>query len=897
MEVWDALENLQYLRVRRMWFRWSPLPAFRDLHTLIIHSVASILAPMGETWEAISLYAPNIAKISLHSTGCTRMRAPLPTLHFLCLTDRDVSFGDDPTLATPLSSFHAPGMLRMHLEALSTSSLSCFTLRSGLSAVKDLTLCIKKIDANQLQRFFCLIPALSFLDILRSDYRVLHVLCMPPWSPPGEPVPVAMACPALSVLAVSKVGPDRVRAFAERRSASSDALEHFIFCRGFFGGLYGEDVIWLSARFAVGAMIDYTRPEWISCDQAISLLDSNASAHEAGSMLIDNSFDTGDSDVFDHLDLSHVSEDGDIAPTIFRESTYRLMVLAWPTPRWPARQGTIPIEIWLHIFECMCNGVAPSFFEYNSLCDHVCESSAEWAPIVEGCSAFWRKLPIDCNTEVADVERHLTFCGTDLFDVNILFDVDNNFSDAPTIGHADIPARRCVCLWSTMDLFMEPILRGLGSASAPNMEALFFSGVSHSARRRCDRLFLEPPPLFSGGLPRLIRLHLLSTALPWGETHYYGRLEELEYASLALDVRPPADSFIRCLLASDDIRELTLCGPVVLPIDPLLPFGCYTMPSLDALSIVTVGDYRATFDLLSFGSFPSLLELYLQYFDPYAWRASREVNLFSTVRDLSINGGSLSTDMTAIFQSFIALRSLDLTNTSPGFFYAFIAIPADSCRSLHRLAVGDVPLDLLWGFISTRPAACDLDSLVCVRGLGPKLLTVDEMVLAAIRRRVACFRPASSVIFKIVNESIRACVIQQHSTVAVACEMLSLLAIMVVGLGGSTVGCVGIDAVVPNPRVGGGVRNTVSGRNLSLYILNDNNIPFWNHMEYTYEFQCMRKDLSRILEHHKLCIAVEYPLNKMLATLTKAEVIHLSSLHKVWVPTKLSAVKCRELVA
>ncbi|KAJ7678211.1 hypothetical protein DFH06DRAFT_1465958, partial [Mycena polygramma] len=56
---------------------------------------------------------------------------------------------------------------------------------------------------------------------------------------------------------------------------------------------------------------------------------------------------------------------------------------------------------------------------------------------------------------------------------------------------------------------------------------------------------------------------------------------------------------------------------------------------------------------------------------------------------------------------------------------------------------------------------------------------------------------------------------------------------------------------------GGGPRQTINGRLLSPYLVRDNGIVSWIHMEYSFEFQCARGDLTSVLQRHRNCVAVD----------------------------------------
>ncbi|KAJ6520776.1 hypothetical protein DFH09DRAFT_1098195 [Mycena vulgaris] len=90
------------------------------------------------------------------------------------------------------------------------------------------------------------------------------------------------------------------------------------------------------------------------------------------------------------------------------------------------------------------------------------------------------------------------------------------------------------------------------------------------------------------------------------------------------------------------------------------------------------------------------------------------------------------------------------------------------------------------------------------------------------------------------------------------------------------------DIIVPSGvRTGGGARQTVTGRVLSPYIVNHNNIAAWELMDYSFEFQCKEVDAPGVLARHKNCIAVNIPLSNISRILTKLEIVKLSKLHEI----------------
>ncbi|KAJ6536066.1 hypothetical protein B0H19DRAFT_1079597 [Mycena capillaripes] len=105
-------------------------------------------------------------------------------------------------------------------------------------------------------------------------------------------------------------------------------------------------------------------------------------------------------------------------------------------------------------------------------------------------------------------------------------------------------------------------------------------------------------------------------------------------------------------------------------------------------------------------------------------------------------------------------------------------------------------------------------------------------------------------------------------------------------------------STVPNERLmsvryGGGARQTINGRLLAPYMVNNNEIPAWVHMEYAFEFQCERDGLPAVLQRHKNCVAVDMPLSNMMDLLTKSDILSLSKLHDVWIPARMKVQECK----
>ncbi|KAJ7710924.1 hypothetical protein B0H17DRAFT_1124001 [Mycena rosella] len=592
---------------------------------------------------------------------------------------------------------------------------------------------------------------------------------MTPWPPLSASLGYRTACPLLSVLAVSDAEPIRVRKFVQARlSLGAAAMDHVVFRHGLKGNYFGDDLNWLQTSMAVGAKMAYDEPKWIESDDITTLptYPSPLAPPFVGCVYL----------CLWHLVFilwqkiqktclaQHIS----VGPRLLSywsksdastdDATYRLMVLAWPTPKWPLRNGTMPVEIWLDVFDWVCNGMDLSFSESTRLRDGLCEASDEWAHVVEANSSFWRRLSIDCETKVGNIEHHLQFCGPTLFDVTVRFDPVNYFSEDASIDSADIPERvavatRClitaasalpqwrrVCLWSLTDTFMEPIIGVLGSLYAPNIESLMVFGISPAAEDRCDHLFVWPPTLFGAGIPRLLNLHPLSAVLPWGAPLYFRNLQELEYASLPLIIRPSPQNLVLSLLASTSLRELTVRGCIVRPMDPAQHIPQYIVSGLQVLTIVATHDCQPMFDMLAMGAFPSLTELHLQAFEQPHWTSLYRTTVLSHIHTLSIARGQSAGNMSAVFGSLSALRSLDISEAGYEYFYSLMNAGGGSCPMLRHLSVGDVPIDTIFDFVRARPEGARLETVVLLPALVHVFSDVEKEAIKGIKCMVDTFR-------------------------------------------------------------------------------------------------------------------------------------------------------------
>ncbi|KAJ6520781.1 hypothetical protein DFH09DRAFT_1098200 [Mycena vulgaris] len=189
---------------------------------------------------------------------------------------------------------------------------------------------------------------------------------------------------------------------------------------------------------------------------------------------------------------------------------------------------------------------------------------------------------------------------------------------------------RHVCLWSTTDVFMQHILDIFGPLAGPNIESLLFAGSTYSAygahtsyslAHKCDHLFVDPPSIFSQGMPRLRDLRLMASSIPWGSAAYFSSVTSIALNNLPASAMPTFVQLLSALSACISLDSLTISGAVVQAIPPSSDFQAFELPHLQTLSLLCSRGSHNVFDFLAHATFPVLTELSVDYFDMNAWRA------------------------------------------------------------------------------------------------------------------------------------------------------------------------------------------------------------------------------------------------------------------------------------
>ncbi|KAJ6548898.1 hypothetical protein B0H19DRAFT_1074703 [Mycena capillaripes] len=386
----------------------------------------------------------------------------------------------------------------------------------------------------------------------------------------------------------------------------------------------------------------------------------------------------------------------------FRIKVFVLMILYWPSPTKPHRVRTLPLELWAEIFEEACLSEGHTFTLYNETRDVVCSFSSELDSFIKSDSRFWTRLSITCLSTLPEIQRHvLHLHPTCPIDVSILFDLDNTWVTDPNgsvlarhIEDFDITpylfeAIRCliavaqttalwrrVCIWVTSPAFMSAVHAVLGQIPAPRLEGLFLSCPAYRFHHRSDHLFINPPPLFGGILPRLQSLRLMNASVPWGDPSYFASLFAVDFGMLPWVAWPTVDQMRSTLVVGVNITMLVFSGGGLKARVTSTPLPAFVMPSLETLSIVHWPECISILELLACGSYPRIRELTLTDFDHSAWVAMFRVGVFGKVERLTIGGGPLDlSHVSSLLQCLVNVQCFDMFRTSSVYFDALNANP------------------------------------------------------------------------------------------------------------------------------------------------------------------------------------------------------------------------------
>jgi hypothetical protein len=209
---------------------------------------------------------------------------------------------------------------------------------------------------------------------------------------------------------------------------------------------------------------------------------------------------------------------------------------------------------------------------------------------------------------------------------------------------------------------------------APQLEALRLYHYEDNDSDDYDHF--RPPHLkqpfapFRGRAPNLSQVALWGVHVDWETCAFLRglRLEELELAYHAKDVRPPYDVLVRILAGSPDLHVLTLCasGPAGDPED--WPLDVIELPSVKHLILAFVEPSYAT-ALMKRLVFPNLSTLALDFdpvdYSPFLAQLTRPApnqrhSLCHNLVDLKISGMQCSAAALATF--YAALPNLSSLN-------------------------------------------------------------------------------------------------------------------------------------------------------------------------------------------------------------------------------------------
>ncbi|KAJ6506339.1 hypothetical protein C8R47DRAFT_1209528 [Mycena vitilis] len=381
----------------------------------------------------------------------------------------------------------------------------------------------------------------------------------------------------------------------------------------------------------------------------------------------------------------------------------------------------LPNELLTEIFECLCEtGPGDDLEDYRVVSyrlytdgrDAVCEAYEPWRALVEGQPRFWRQLFIDCTTTPEFVAHHVSFVDSLLLDVRIVLDativdfgVHHDDEDSVSVPYTDLDsisdvvrdcllaARPSIHLWRDLqflasnDSFLLHWLNVFDSTPAPALRTFLFACPSSLHNHRpCCGLFVTPPHLFRH-LPALRMLRLIAATLPWGESSYFSRLEDLEVRDIPIIAWPTVPALVRTLVCSSAIRRLVLGGGGVV-LDEQLNVDCFTMPNLQTLTIFYTSHTARFLSVLAAGRFPSLTEFNAHSLTDAGWLLTFETTIYTRLQRLTITGEiDRLGHVPLLLDHLDGITHLDVSDTEPAYVRELVRTAATRCTSMRCLDV------------------------------------------------------------------------------------------------------------------------------------------------------------------------------------------------------------------
>ncbi|KAJ6481344.1 hypothetical protein C8R47DRAFT_1218506 [Mycena vitilis] len=604
-----------------------------------------------------------------------------PPLHALTLLD--VSFRGDDSMAQLVSRLNAPALRVLKLVVTCTRDVQCICSCPALLATIDELVVIGGCPAgNEFYAIYALLHRATRLDLRLASRLFYSAFAVASRRPLPRNGPNWNACPSLKHLSLYEVSLRDVQMLLLMRLSKGYPMVESVEVGDPDGG---DDVTvraWLAAH-----------------DRAL------------------------------HLPLER-------SPRLHQDIRTPSMCLR-PNIAW------IPPELLLDIFDEVIamagDGVfvtGHTFYLLTDVRDCLGQVDSRFRKIIHSHPMFWRQLYIDCNTSPDFVAYHVSRLGSLTIDVSISLtsrrhappsrnasssdeesDSDEEQGPARTLDELAAVVKRClleakpsVHLWRTADIWVSTDvflldLVNVFDTAAPQLLTLFLACPSlGTSYRSCDNLLVVPPSLFGHQLPMLTDLRLLSAALPWGLSEYFGGLESLDVQSIPRVAWPTIPSFVSSLTSSSTLRSLVLGGGGVLGGNAFV-IAPFVLPCLEALTIAYSMETIYFFPLIAAGSFPALNEFTATGFDHIAWASACSFNFFPQLEHFFINCRRHLDNYSHVPTIIRRLRNvyyLDLSATTDCYVRELSRNSSTACPKLGWLSVSDMDITVLNTFVALR---------------------------------------------------------------------------------------------------------------------------------------------------------------------------------------------------
>ncbi|KAJ7631400.1 hypothetical protein DFH06DRAFT_1337811 [Mycena polygramma] len=407
----------------------------------------------------------------------------------------------------------------------------------------------------------------------------------------------------------------------------------------------------------------------------------------------------------------------------------------------PSPIGQLPVELLLNVFEkaiaAGAEGVYLSghtFYLLTDVRDGLAQVNSLFRRIIHEHPAFWTQLHIDCTTSPDFVQRHVSRLDRLTIEVSIVLTDPAEFSSddesdkspnpssppssAPAIEDVIASVRQCllevrpsmhlwrdVHIWVSTDVFFLDPLDILRPVGLPQMTTFSFCCPSlGSPEWPCAGLLLDAPPIFARTVPRLTNIRLLQSAMPWGDSNYFGQLEALDVQSIPALAWPTIPAFVATLTSSSNLRVLILGGGGVIGGHSLV-ITPFVLPSLTSLTIYYSSEAGRFIRLLAAGTFPALTDFTASNFDHAAWASAYFCNFFPQIERMTISCRRYLADYSHVAILIRRLRSvvhLDVSAATDCYARELLRTSSVSCPELTWLSVGQMEVPTLNKLVALR---------------------------------------------------------------------------------------------------------------------------------------------------------------------------------------------------